>query len=47
MLHNAEYLEKKDEAKERTANKSYKTYAVLGVLKVCAIKFRLQRGTRM
>jgi hypothetical protein len=29
-----------------THNKSYKTYAVLWVLKVCAVKFRQQRGTR-
>ena len=33
--------------KNTTHNKSYKTYAVLQVLKVCAVKFRQQRGIKM
>jgi hypothetical protein len=31
----------------RTANNVYKTYAISQVLKVCAIEFRLQLGTKM
>ena len=29
------------------ANNGYKTYADLWVLKVCAVKFRSQRGAKM